>query len=130
MAGLRKQAPKKVAPKKDAVAEAKEELDVEVEEKTQDEQDVEVKTAIEQDEEISEAEAEDKEVDEIKPSAKELKESEQAKPKGEPMVKVKLRREIRTTIGSSFYSFRKGEITTVPRNVKEILMNAGYLEAI
>lgn len=121
MAGLRKSAPKKIAPKKD--------VDLGTEDKTEEAQAEEVETAIEQEQEIKQVE--EKKVEGVlKEQNKDITPQEDAKPKGEPMVKVKLKREIRTVIGSKFYTFRAGEIATVPRNVKDILMRAGYLEVI
>lgn len=122
MAGLRKSAPKKIAPKKD--------VDLGAEDKTEEAQAEEVETAIEQEQEIKQAE-EKKVVDAPEEAPKkDITPKEDAKPKGEPQVKVKIKRELRTVIGSKFYTFRAGEVATVPRNVKEILMRAGYLEVI
>lgn len=50
--------------------------------------------------------------------------------KAQPNVRVKMSRDVSTFIGNQWYRFKKGETATVPANVKEILRNAGCLEAL
>lgn len=56
---------------------------------------------------------------EVKPQAKK-----------ETQARIKTSRRVRTYIGDRYWNFEAGVIYTVPQNVKDILKNAGYLEAI
>lgn len=51
-------------------------------------------------------------------------------PKVEPEVKIRPNQDIKTYIGDRYWVIKKGEVKTVPKNVKEILMKAGMLDPI
>lgn len=119
MAQLRKNAPKKIAPKKDA------EVNKEAEQEEEEVPEVEAEVESQEEENAPEENA----PEEKAPEVPKVDEKEDQK-KTEPNVRIKLKREIRTTIGNKFYSFRAGEITSVPRHVKDILAKAGYLDII
>lgn len=50
--------------------------------------------------------------------------------KGEKLVKIKPNATFRVYIGNRYHNFVKGEIVSVPDNVKDILMRQGALDAI
>jgi hypothetical protein len=52
------------------------------------------------------------------------------KAKAEPNVRIKPNQDLRTYIGDQWYSLKKGEVQTVPANVKEILQRANMLDAL
>ena len=79
-------------------------------------------------EEVKEAEA----VEE--PTVEEVPEEEvevvtKPQPKIE-LVEIKLAEHVNCFIGGTRYTLQKGEVVSVPKNVKEILKTAGYLQAI
>lgn len=68
------------------------------------------------------------EKEEAKPEAK--KASVNKETKAQPNVRIKLARDVNSFIGDKWYRLKKGEDATVPANVKEILKQAGCLEAL
>lgn len=48
----------------------------------------------------------------------------------EPKTRVVLNRNLDTYIGTTWYRFEKGKTYNVPKNVKEILLKAGFLAVI
>ena len=54
----------------------------------------------------------------------------EAPKKGNPNVRVKPNQDIRTYVGDSWYTLKKGKQETVPQNVKDILQKAGLLDAL
>lgn len=46
------------------------------------------------------------------------------------LVKIKLANDINCFIGGIRHTYHKGQVVEVPKNVKDILMTAGYLQAI
>lgn len=82
------------------------------------------------------AEAETKEV-EVKEAKEEVKEVEIQEVKVEakktsamPNVRIRPNQDLRTYIGDQWYTLKKGVVTTVPQNVKEILARAGMLDPL
>lgn len=45
-------------------------------------------------------------------------------------VKIKVKQKVESYIGDRFYRFEAGQEYNVPKNVKDILKNAGYLETL
>ena len=81
----------------------------------------------------AEAEVEVKEKEEVK----EVKEVELQEVKVEakktstmPNVRIRPNQDLRTYIGDQWYTLKKGGVTTVPQNVKEILAKAGMLDPL
>lgn len=70
--------------------------------------------------------------EEVKPAKEEVKvlKVEKQAPKEQPQVRVLPNRDIRTYIGDQWYNLKAGVQTNVPANVKEILKNAGHIDAI
>lgn len=64
-----------------------------------------------------------------------IKNDEEGKPveieiqgkKEEPRVKIKTKKNHRCFIGGTWYSFLEGKVTTVPQNVKNVLMKTDIL---
>lgn len=59
-----------------------------------------------------------------------LKEEAEKPPVSGKLVKIKLNKNHRCNIGKVQYSFVKGEIYSVPLNVKNVLDRGGYLSAL
>ena len=85
----------------------------------------------------AEAEVEVKEKEEAKEAKEEAKEVEiqevkveAKKPSTMPNVRIRPNQDLRTYIGDQWYTLKKGVVTTVPQNVKEILAKAGMLDPL
>jgi hypothetical protein len=83
----------------------------------------------EEKEELQEIEVTESPVEEVEEEA-EVEVKTKAKAKAEPNVRIKPNQDLRTYIGDQWYSLKKGEVQTVPANVKEILQRANMLEAL
>ncbi|AEZ50546.1 hypothetical protein F400_gp099 [Bacillus phage BCD7] len=83
-------------------------------------------------EEVKAEEVVETKKEEVKPAKEEVKvlKVEKQAPKEQPQVRVLPNRDIRTYIGDQWYNLKAGVQTNVPANVKEILKNAGHIDAI
>ena len=82
----------------------------------------------------AEVEVEVKEKEEAKEEVKEVEIQEvKAEAKNTsvmPNVRIRPNQDLRTYIGDQWYTLKKGVVTTVPQNVKEILARAGMLDPL
>ena len=82
----------------------------------------------------AEVEVEVKEKEEAKGEVKEV-EIQEVKVEAKntsaiPNVRIRPNQDLRTYIGDQWYTLKKGVVTTVPQNVKEILARAGMLDPL
>jgi formylmethanofuran dehydrogenase subunit C len=84
----------------------------------------------EEKEELQELEVTESPVEELVEEEAEVEVKAKHKAKAEPNVRIKPNQDLRTYIGDQWYSLKKGEVQTVPANVKEILQRANMLDAL